>query len=142
MKTNEEMLLEMTAALLGGAVNFYLNELDETLPQFEIDVRHKLGGYGVVPVIDISECELSDKERVIKLQAYTLKISFSVKGSENKRLLYVYAYAIEQAINDDVTFGGVADRVALVHKKYSQKTADLWEIVISVRAVVETMRKE
>jgi hypothetical protein len=36
MKTNEEMLLEMTAELLGGSVNFYLNELDETVPLFEI----------------------------------------------------------------------------------------------------------
>jgi hypothetical protein len=142
MKTNEEMLLEMTAELLGGAVNFYLNELDEAVPQFEIDVRHKLGGYGVVPDIDISECELSDKERVIKLQAYTLKISFCVKGSENKRLLYVYAYAIEQAINDDVTFGGVADRVMLTHKKFNQVNADTWEIVLSVRATIETIRNE
>jgi hypothetical protein len=139
MKTNEEMLLEMTAALLGGAVNFYLNELDETVPLFEIDVRHKLGGYGVVPDIDISECELSDKERVIKLQAYTLKISFCVKGSENKRLLYIYAYAIEQAINDDPTFGSVADRVTLTHKKYFQKDTGTWDVVITLRATVETI---
>jgi hypothetical protein len=132
----------MTAALLGGAVNFYLGELDEAVPLFEIDVRHKLGGYGIKPDIDISECELSDKERVIRLQAYTLKISFCVKGSENKRLLYIYAYAIEKAISDDVTFGGVADRVVVSHKKYSQKTADLWEIVISVRATIETISNE
>jgi hypothetical protein len=139
MKTNEEMLLEMTAALLGGAVNFYLGELDETVPQFEIDVRRPLGGYGVVPDIDISECELSDKERVIKLQAYTLKISFCVKGSENKKLLYVYAYAIEKAISDDFTFGGIADRIVLTHKKYRQQDTGTWDVVITLRATVETI---
>jgi hypothetical protein len=51
--------------------------------------------------------------------------------------LYIYAYAIEKAINDDPTFGSVADRVVLSHKKYSQKTADVWEIVITVRATIE-----
>jgi hypothetical protein len=137
MKTNEEMLLEMTEELLSGAVNFYLNELDETVPQLEIVKNRSLGGYGVKPDIDISECELSEKERIIKLQAYTVNISFCLKGSENKRLLYIYAYAIEKAINDDPTFGSVADRVTLSHKKYSQKTADVWEIVITVRATME-----
>jgi hypothetical protein len=137
MKTNEEMLLEMTAELLSGGVNFYLNELDETVPLFEIDGQHKLGAYGVKPDIDISDCELSEKERVIRLQAYTLTITFCVKSFEHKRLLYIYAYAIEKAIACDPTFGGVADRVALIHKKYSKRDAGMWEIAISVRAVIE-----
>jgi hypothetical protein len=132
MKTNEEMLLEMTAELLSGGVNFYLNELDETVPLFEIEKCRSLGGYGVKADIDISECELSDKERIIKLQAYTLTITFCVKGFEHKRLLYIYAYAIEKAIADDPTFGGVADRVAVTHKKYSAE-----QVVITLRATLE-----
>jgi hypothetical protein len=132
MKTNEEMLLEMTAELLSGGVNYYLNEIDETVPLFEIEGQRKLGAYGVKPDIDVSDCELSEKERVIKLQAYTLTITFCVKGFEHKRLLYIYAYAIEKAIGDDPTFGGVADRVALTHKKYSGE-----QVVITLRATLE-----
>jgi hypothetical protein len=132
MKTNEEMLLEMTEELLSSAVNYYLNELDETVPLFEIEKKRSLGAYGVKPLIDITECELSEKERVIKLQAYTLTITFCVKGFENKRLLYIYAYAIEKAIACDPTFCGVADRVALTHKKYSAE-----QVVITLRATLE-----
>jgi hypothetical protein len=138
MKTNEETLLEMTAELLTGAVNYYLSEFDVAVPQFETDSPRRLGAFGVRPEIEIAECELSDKERIIKLEAYTLKTSFQVKGLDNKNHIYYYALAIQKAIDDDVTFGGVADRVTLTRKKYTQRDG-MWDVVLTLRATLEVI---
>jgi hypothetical protein len=65
-----------------------------------------------------------------------------IKALEHKKHLYFYAYAIDKAIADDPTFGGIADRVAIVQKRYSQKDIGAWEIVITLRITMETMNKE
>jgi len=137
MKTNEQILIEMTEELLSGAVNFYLGELDVAVPLFEIDCSRRLGSYGIYPDIEISECELSDKERIIKVEAYALKITVRIQRLEEKKHLYFYAYALDKAIGDDPTFGGVADSVSIVQKKYCRNESGGWEIVITLRATVE-----
>jgi hypothetical protein len=135
MKTNEEVLIEMTEKLLGGAANDYLSEFDVAIPLFEVEGSRQLVCFGVRPEIEISECELTEKERVIKSEAYTLKITFQNKS---KNLIYYYAYAIQRAIDDDVSFGGIVDRVTLVHKKYQQKNNGC-EIIITLRATLESL---
>jgi hypothetical protein len=121
-----------------------LGEFEVDIPLFEIDCSRRLGSYGVWPDIEVIECELSDKERVIKLEAYALKIALQIHHLSEKKHLYFYAYALDKAIADDPTFGGVADRVSIVHKKYNQKSAGDWEIIITVKATLEQiiMNKE
>jgi hypothetical protein len=140
MKTNEEVLIEMTEEPLTGAVNFYLGEFEVDSPLFEVDCSRRLGSFGVWPDIEVCECELSDKERIIKVVAYTLKIALQIHHLSEKKHLYFYTHALDLAINDDPTFGGVADRVSIVYKKYKQLDTGAWEIVIMVRVIMEVLQ--
>ncbi|GHU40836.1 hypothetical protein FACS1894190_08210 [Spirochaetia bacterium] len=118
MKTIEEQLIEMINEILTSTVNFYLSEMEEFVPLVELSSSGKLGSYGVCPQIELSEAARTDKDRIVRTDAYTMTITFVMNSQNNKRDVYCYAAALESAINDDPTFGGVADRVAFVNRKY------------------------
>jgi hypothetical protein len=105
MKTIEERLIEMVNELLSSTVNFYLSEMEEFVPLVEIESPGKLGNYGVCPTIELSEAARTDKDRIVRADAYTLTITFVLTSQNNKRDVYCYAAALESAINDDPTFG-------------------------------------
>jgi hypothetical protein len=88
-----------------------------------------------------------EKERIILLDAYSLIITFSLQEMpESELFCYAYAAAVCKALQENPTLGGVADRVTVSGKKYAPpKKADCgegWEVVISLRVTVETMRNE
>jgi hypothetical protein len=114
----EETLLNSVKKLLSGRVNELLGEMEYPIPPIEF------GGYrgssAVVPVIALSACEHSEKERIIRLDAYAMTIAFTVpEHPAGERNCYAYAAAIGRALSEDPALGGVADRAALTGKKYA-----------------------
>ena len=110
----------------------------------------EFSGYGgvsaIVPVISLSSCEQSEKERIIRQDAYSLTISFSVPETADSELsCYAYANAFGIVLGEDVTLGGVVDRAVITNKKYvSPKKPNCgmeWELVITLRVTVEGMSK-
>lgn len=138
MKTIEEQILEMTERLLTSAVNFYLSEMEEFVPFVELASSGKLGVYGVCPHIELSEAARTDKDRIVRADAYKLTITFVMNSQNNKRDVYCYAAALESAINDDPTFGSVADRVEFSHRKYTgmSETSGECSAVFTLRVTV------
>jgi len=136
----EVRIIEAIRELLTGRVNEVLGDWKYLIPVFEISDYQ--GKAMVVPVIVLSSCERTEKERIILLDAYSLTITFNVPETQNSELYcYTYANAICQALQENATLGGVVDKVTICGKKYVPPKRpgceQDWEVVISLRVTVE-----
>ena len=138
----EPRIIEAVRKLLCGRVNEMLGEMECPIPL--IDFSDYRGGAVVVPVINLVSCERTEKERIIRLDAYSLTITFSLHEMPESELhCYAYSGAVSRAFYDDPTLGGVADKAEITGKKYIQpkkpNCGEGWELVISLRLTVEGM---
>jgi hypothetical protein len=82
-----------------GRVNELLGETEYPIPPVEFGSYR--GGPAVVPVVTLSACERSEKERIIRLDTYTMTITFAVpehpsdQRSVGERNCYAYANSQE-----------------------------------------------
>jgi hypothetical protein len=146
----EEAIIEAVKRLLAGRVNEILADAEFPVPPVEF------GGYvgrsAVVPVIVLSTCERIEKERINRLDAYTLSVTFSLpdnapfaeaNGVDGELSCYAYAAAVEKAIAENPVLDGVASRAVLTGKKYvppkKPHCGDGWELVLTVRLTIEGM---
>jgi len=134
----EQRIISAIKGLLSGRVNEILGEMEFSVPPVEF------GDYGnsVSPLISLSTCERSEKERIVRLDAYSLSITFSLyESKESEMYCYAYAFAVCKAVGENPTLGGVADRAVVTGKKYAPpKKAHCgqgWEVAISLRVTVE-----
>jgi len=138
----EEAITGAVKRLLAGRVNEILADVEFPVPPVEFgDYR---GGSAVCPQIALSTCERTEKERIIRLDAYSLTISFALPESPDGELsCYAYASAVDRALAEDPALGGVADRAVLTGKKYAPPkhagTGEGWGLVLSLRITVEGM---
>jgi hypothetical protein len=140
----EEILLNSVKKLLTGRVNDLLGETDYPIPPVEFGSYRS--GSAVVgacsPAITLSTCERSEKERIIRLDAYTLTIAFTVsEHPDGERNCYAYAAVIDRALSEDPALGGAADRAALTGKKYTPPkcagTGADWGVTMTLRITTE-----
>jgi hypothetical protein len=136
----EEAITGAIKELLTGRVNEKLNDYNIYFPLLEFS--NYSGNNAITPVICISSCERAEKERIILQDAYFLKITLTMpENHESELYCYAYATAIDKALGEDVTLGGVADRAVITEKKYvSPKRPSCgqgWELIITIRITVE-----
>jgi len=138
----EVRILDAIKRLLSKRVNEILDGLDYPVPFIELSDYE--GGNVVAPVINLSTCERSEKERIIRLDAYSLTTTFSLpEKDESEFLCYVYSLAVSKALEENPTLYGIADRAVVTGKKYNKPKkpgcGEGWEVVITLRVTVETM---
>jgi hypothetical protein len=138
----EENIINSVKKLLSGPVNELLGEMEYPIPLIEFG--NYRGGSAVVPVEALSTCEQSEKERIIRLDAYTLTITFIVpEHPGGERNCYAYAASVATALGENPTLGGAASRAVLMGKKYvppkHPRTGEGWEVVLTLRVIVEGM---
>jgi hypothetical protein len=145
----EERLLNSLKSLLTGRVNELLGEMELNISPIEfIGDWGGFAGDGVCsPVVRLSAGERTEKERIVRVEAYTLTIGFSVaENPEAERRCYAYAAAVDRALGEDPTLGGAADRAALTGKRYEppkrRGAAGAWEVMLTVRITAEEMKNE
>jgi len=136
----ELKILNAVRELLTDKVNELLGDMPLQIPFFEFS-DYK-GGAAVVPVVALSSCERSEKERLLLIDAYSLSITFNVPETADVELFcYAYTAAIGRALYLNPTLGGIADRVFVTGKKYNQPLksggGDGWQVVITLRITVE-----
>jgi hypothetical protein len=136
----EEIIINSLKSLLSGRANELLEEMEYPVPPIEFGTYR--GGSVVVPAISLSTCERSEKERIIRLDAYTLTITFTVpEWPCGERNCYAYASSAATALGENPTLGGVVDRAELTGKKYvPPKHPGMggdWETVLTLRVAVE-----
>jgi len=140
----ERQIIMAVRKLLTGRVNELLGELECHVPLIEFS--DYAGGATVSPVISFSSCEQSEKERIIRLEAYSLTITFSLVDTPESELhCYAYSGAVGRAFFDDPTLGGVVDRAVVTNKKYippkKLHCGESWGLVVTLRVTVEGMIK-
>jgi hypothetical protein len=146
----EEIVLNSVKKLLAERVNELLGETEYPIPPIEFGAYR--GGSAVVPAITLSTCERSEKERIVRLDAYTLTIAFTVpehpsdQRSVGERNCYAYAASVTTALLENPALGGAASRVILTGKKYTPPkqsgTGADWELLLTLRATVEGMTND
>ena len=140
----EQKIINAVKKLLTGKFNDYLREFDFQIPFVEFSIFR--GVNVIAPVISLSSCEQTEKERIIKQDTYSITVTFPVLDTvESEMFCFAYADAFGKALGDDVTLGGVADRAVITNKKYvPPKKADCgmdWELIITLRIIVEGLNK-
>ncbi|MDR2741099.1 MAG: hypothetical protein LBB98_02975 [Treponema sp.] len=136
----EEILLNSVELLLSGRVNELLGEMEYSVPPIEFGSYR--GGSVVVPIISLSTCEQTEKERIVRLDAYTLTVTFAVpERPGGERNCYAYAASAATALKEDPTLGGMADRAELTGKKYTPPkqngTGGQWEVELKIHVLIE-----
>jgi hypothetical protein len=136
----EEIIINSLKKLLSGRVNELLEETEYPIPPVEFGSYR--GGSAVAPAIVLSACERSEKERIVRLDAYTLTITFTVpEHPAGERNCYAYASSVATALRENPTLGGAASRAELTGKKYvppkQSGTGGEWETVLTLRITVE-----
>ena len=136
----EIKIIDAVKKLHRGRINEILKNWNFIVPLFEIS--EYIGTSSVIPVISLSSCEQTDKERIIQLDTYVMTITITLPESFDSELYcYGYAHAFEKALKEDVTLGGVADRAIIYNKKYTPPKKPNcgmeWELIISLRITVE-----
>jgi hypothetical protein len=136
----ELRILDAIRKLLTGRVNEVLGDWQYLIPLFEISDYQ--GRAAVVPVIALFSCERTEKERIIRLAAYSLSITFTLTETpESELYCYAYAAAVCKALGENPTLGGIVDGAAVVGKKYTPPKkaygGNEWEVVITLRITVE-----
>jgi hypothetical protein len=107
----EEIIINSLKFLLTGRVNELLGETEYPIPPVEFG--NYRGGSAVAPVIALSACERTEKERIVRLDAYTLTIIFTVpEHPEGERNAYAYTWAAATALGENPTLDGTVDRAA------------------------------
>jgi len=140
----ETRIIGAVRGLLAGRVNEILQEMESAVPVIEFG--DYCGAGSIVPVIELASCERTEKERIIRLDAYSLTVRFSLPENPDGEL-YCYAYsgAFSRAIYDDPSLGGFTDRAVITGKKYiappMKHCGDGWSLEISLRITVEEMNK-
>jgi hypothetical protein len=133
-------LLHSLKNLLSGRVNELLGDTEYPIPPIEFGSYR--GGSAVAPAISLSTCERSEKERIVRLDAYTLTITFTVpEWPGGDRNCYAYASSVATALRENTTLGGVANRAELTGKKYippkQSGTGGEWELILTLRITIE-----
>jgi hypothetical protein len=138
----EEAITGAVKRLLAERVNEILTDAEFPVPPVEFGGYR--GGSAVCPHVVLSTCERNEKERVIRLDAYSVTISFALPENPDGELFcYAYADAVEKAIAENPALDGVASRAVLTGKKYVPPkltgTGEGWEVILTMRLTVEGM---
>ena len=136
----QEAIIGAVKSLLTGRVNEILREEEFATPIIEFGDYQ--GGGSVAPVVALASCEKSEKERIIRLDAYSLTITFDLpENFETESHCYAYAGAVCMALKENPTLGGVVDRARITGEKYAppkiRNCGESWEVVLSLRITVE-----
>jgi len=138
----EQKINNAVKKLLTGFFNSYLLQLDFQIPVVEFGIFR--GVNVIAPVIALSSCEQTEKERIVKQDTYTVTVTFPVLDTvESELFCFAYADTFSKALGDDVTLCGVVDRAVITNKKYvPPKKAGCgmdWEVVLTLKVTIETM---
>ena len=136
----QETIIGAVKSLLTGRVNEILRDEEFNTPIIEFG--NYQGDSCVVPVVALASCEKSEKERIIKIDAYSVAITFSLPDTfETESHCYAICAAVCMAVKENPTLGGVVDRAVVCGEKYAPPKkpnfGQGWEAVLSLRVTVE-----
>ena len=134
----EKEIINAIRKLLTCQVNEVLGAMEWNIPLFEISEYR--GSIVVVPMILLKKCERTEKERIIKLDTYSVQIKFNVLDfPESENNCYAYSYAISKIIDENPTLNEIVTKAEITSKEiiHPKVKSDYWEIVVYIKIVNE-----
>jgi len=136
----EQKIITALRDILAVRINSVLCDMQFPIPPVEFGEYR--GDSAVVPVISLSTCERTEKERIIRLDAYSLTVKFTLPEKPESQLhCYAYSGAVSKTIYENPTLSGVADRAIITGKKYlspkKPNCGEDWQLIISLRITIE-----
>ena len=138
----EQQIVDAVRKMLTEKVNEILKDAQFVVPPIEFNTN--INGFSVSPVIILSGCERTEKERIIRVDAYSVSVTFELPEThESEYYCYAYTAAVSAAIDENPTLGGVINRAEILNKKYvppkKQYCGEGWGLVLTLRVTVEDM---
>jgi hypothetical protein len=138
----EQQIIGTVRGLLSGRVNQILQEEEFDMPFVEFGEYGGGSASAVVPAITLVGCEKSDKERIVRVAAYAVIITFSLPETfEVETQCYGIVAAVGMALRENPTLGGVAVRAVITSEKYvapkKPNCGEKWDVIISMRITCE-----
>jgi hypothetical protein len=136
----EQKIVGAVKGILLSRVNEILGQYDFPIPA--VDFGEYCGETAISPTIFITACECSEKERILRLDAYSLTITFTLPETPECELnCWAYSAAVSMALKENPTLFGIADKAVITGKKYVQpkkpNCGEGWGLVLTVRVTVE-----
>jgi hypothetical protein len=140
----EQGIGEAVRGLLSEQVNELLSSSQVIFPLVEFGLFNSM--FIVTPAIVLTHCEQTEKERIIRQDAYLLTITLTMPDTPDGELhCYAYSGAIGRALYENPTLGGIVDRAVITGKKYvppiKEHCGESWSLVVSLRITVEAMKE-
>jgi len=137
----EQQIIKAVREILTECINGFLIDVKQPVPPVEFG--DYVGNYAVSPVITLSTCERSEKERIIQLDTYSLTVTFTLpETAESESYCYVYSGAVSKAVFENPTLGGIVDRAVITQKKYlspkKPNCGEGWRLEVSLRITIES----
>jgi hypothetical protein len=107
-----------------------LNGIDDVVAPLEKANGEGLGHVGVCPDVALNEVETTEKERIIRANAYLVTITIKAPVRD----CYVYTFALRAALQDDITLGGIAAYIGF--KKTNYKDGAIYTLHITTEGFV------
>jgi hypothetical protein len=136
----EQRIIKAVRGLLTGRVNEILREMELNIPAIELGDYE--GGDAVVPVVLLNSCESTEKERLLRWDAYNVSIFFQIaEASDSELYCYAYSFAICKALIENPALDGVAEDVGVKSKTYGQPKrkgcGEGWKMTLNLRVMVD-----
>jgi len=136
----EQRIKNAVRFLLTGRVNEILRDQEFNTPVIEF-------GYytgTVEPSVTLAFCEKTEKERIVRLDAYSMTITFTLPDTfASECQCYAMCAAVCMALKENPTLGGIADRAIMTGEKYvapkKPNCGEGWGVVLSLRVTVEEL---
>jgi len=134
-------------ALLVDDVNGLLDGLGFHVPSLELGDSG--GREAVVPLVSLAASERTEKERIVRVNAYSVEIQIPVddlREWDGETLAYCYGAAIERAVGVDNSLGGIVDRAVITKMEYVRPKrrycGDHWIVAARLRVTVEGLKND
>ncbi|GHV46209.1 hypothetical protein AGMMS49546_33770 [Spirochaetia bacterium] len=136
----EHNILSAIENLLTGRANELLGEAEFQIAPFEFGAPVGVGA--VEPVLRLTECERSEKERIVRLDSYALMLTLQVpEGPYGGRDAYAYGAVISRAVAENCTLGDMVDRAVMTGKKYvppkTPHCGEGWQVELKLHILPE-----
>jgi hypothetical protein len=146
----EEAILSAAYALFTAEVNTALTQIEEEeADEVRCPYLEAHTGFGVKPdcpgsfKLSIADAETEEKDRIVKVNRYALCATIAASGRDADRQCYRYGAAVERALRESPTLGGIASYSTLTRKVYTfpkiAESGEPYRLTLTIAVTVEEL---
>ena len=140
----EEKVISAVKSLLENEVNALLQTVPKDIPFLEFG--NWQGKNIIVPTIKMLGCEATEKERLLTINTYIMRITMLVRDEDDTTTqLHLYSTAISRVLRQSDNLGGLVDsveKIATLIEEPPDVPLGKMRLKITIRLTVEEARRD